>query len=162
MVVMKSIFFVLIATLSMISVASAKPLPSPSVSKQTVGVFGFVDVGIDALGNPECILSSEADTISAEDNSSPRIPLSSVSGTFKNLFVTNPGALPNGSMSYTWRVNGTDTGITCTITAPGTSCSDTVHSAAITVGQSYVLVPRCFGPITTGRAVDAGIELDIP
>jgi hypothetical protein len=86
---------------------------------------------------------------------------SAVSGTFKNLYVTQPLTVaPGGTGIYTWRVNGVSTGITCTIVAPAVTCSDLTHTAAITAGQSYDLQT-----VGSGNIIDSvygGIELDTP
>lgn len=66
--------------------------------------------------------------------------IASVGGTFRNLFakvVTAPG----GAETYTltWRVNGSDTTITCTITGAATACNDTGHTAAVSASQTFSL-----------------------
>ena len=89
---------------------------------------------------------------------------SAVSGTFKNLYITIPTAAGPGSLgttsTYTWRVNGISTGITCTIIAPALTCSDLTHTAPIVAGQSYDL--QTVGVGSTFSAVFGGIELDTP
>lgn len=59
-------------------------------------------------------------------------------GTLRGLYVTL-GAAPGGTASYafTLRVNGADTGVTCTVTGAATTCNDTTHTAAITAGQTW-------------------------
>jgi hypothetical protein len=89
---------------------------------------------------------------------------SAVSGTFKNLYITIPTAAGPGSLgttsTYTWRVNGISTGITCRIIAPALTCSDLTHTAPIVAGQSYDL--QTVGVGSTFSAVFGGIELDTP
>jgi hypothetical protein len=89
---------------------------------------------------------------------------SAVSGTFKNLYIAIPTAAGPGSLgttsTYTWRVNGISTGITCTIIAPALTCSDLTHTAPIVAGQSYDL--QTVGVGSTFSAVFGGIELDTP
>jgi hypothetical protein len=58
-------------------------------------------------------------------------------GTLSQLSVRldqNPGT---GSDQYTFTVrnNGSNTTVTCTITTPATSCTDTTHSATFAVGD---------------------------
>jgi len=63
----------------------------------------------------------------------------------------------SGNMVGTLQVNGSDTAVTCTIAAgapAGTSCSDTTHSAAVSLGQPIFLHVRC--NTTTGFDVCPG------
>jgi hypothetical protein len=59
------------------------------------------------------------------------------SGTISRFYVRLSGAAGGGSTSYTFtvRIDGADTGITCTATGAATSCSDTSNSASVTAGQ---------------------------
>jgi hypothetical protein len=61
-------------------------------------------------------------------------------GTFTKFYVSLQAA-PGAGQSYTFtlRVNGSDTDVTCTIADSATSASDLTHTAAITAGQSWSL-----------------------
>lgn len=88
--------------------------------------------------------------------------LSGITGTFKKLYV-QVGTVPGGSetQTLTLNVNGSDTSITCTISAAAGSCNDTAHTAAITAGQLYsVKVVSSGGAATTQYMW--GAELDSP
>jgi hypothetical protein len=64
-----------------------------------------------------------------------------VNGFFKNLQVTATAPASGQTVASTLRVNGAGTALTCTITGPATSCSDTngAHAAQCTAGQLYSL-----------------------
>lgn len=60
----------------------------------------------------------------------------SASGNFKNLLFYGPSTDAGESVTATFRVNGVDTGLTCTYSgAGGTNCSDTSNSAAVSPGD---------------------------
>ena len=92
---------------------------------------------------------------------------STVAGTLKNLYVTEVlligGPAVPLTATYTWRINGVSTGITCTIVTPATTCSDLVHTAPIVARQSYDLQTVGVGNNgNNGGPVYGGIELDTP
>lgn len=64
-----------------------------------------------------------------------RIPYA---GTLTNLYAQTP-AMGSGTRSYTVRVNGVDTALTCTQNAPSTTANDTTHSVAVAQGD-YVAI----------------------
>ena len=62
----------------------------------------------------------------------------------RNLFATyaNHSALDGATRSFTLRVDGSDSSLTCTYTAPATSCSNTID--AVTIPAGSVLSIRFF------------------
>ena len=70
-----------------------------------------------------------------------------ISGMFVNLDI----ALGSGnSMAITWRKAGVDQSVTCTVTDPATTCSDTTHS--FTVAQGDLVDIKL---VTTGTVIVA-------
>jgi len=60
-----------------------------------------------------------------------------VAGTIKSLFIRlsqSPGVLPDG-YRFTLRVNGVSTSLTCTITAPATTGSNTIDAIVVSAGD---------------------------
>lgn len=55
--------------------------------------------------------------------------------TVKNLFVKIGTALTSGTFAVTLYDNGSPTAVTCTVTYPATTCSDTTHTATIAQGD---------------------------
>jgi hypothetical protein len=72
--------------------------------------------------------------------------------TISNFYVQLSAALGLGNTTvFTWRKNGADTALTCTITgASATSCNDTAHT--LTVAQGDLLDVKA---VTTGTVVSA-------
>lgn len=66
--------------------------------------------------------------------------LISEAGTLSNLYVTLGAALASGTRSFTLRVNGVNSALTCTISAGGTAASDTSNSVAVNAGDRLVIV----------------------
>ena len=87
-----------------------------------------------------------------------------IGGTFKNLFIQLASPLGGAAqtMAFTLRVNGVDTGVTCTINSGGTTASDTTHSATIAAGQTWSI--KVVTSATTGTTpfIAGGIEFDNP
>jgi hypothetical protein len=128
------------------------------VHKQTIGMSGAAAFETFPVSGTTMYMVTNSSTVEQEI-----AHISAVSGTFKNLFVTEFGLAPSGaSITYTWRINGVSTGITCTIVSPAVSCSDLTHSVAIVAGQSYDLQTVVASPSAFGDSVSAGIELDTP
>ncbi len=77
-------------------------------------------------------------------------------GTIDRLFVelsAAPGAGAGDAYVFTLRLNGADTALTCTITQPATSASDTTHTVAVVAGD--VVTISCApanGPSATPKA----------
>jgi len=83
-------------------------------------------------------------------------------GTFRNLYAqisAAPGA--SGTVTFTLRVNGASTGVTCTMILTETACHDTTHVATIAVGQTADL-QVVSGAVTASARENFGIELDNP
>lgn len=55
----------------------------------------------------------------------------------RDLFAkyAESGAMPGGTRSFTLRINGADSALTCTYTTPATSCSDTSDAVTIPAGS---------------------------
>lgn len=83
-------------------------------------------------------------------------------GTFKNLNLLVSAPASGQTVTATWRVAGSDTSVTCTVTGTGTTCSDTTHTAACTAGQSYDLKTVTSATTGTISIISGGIELDSP
>lgn len=82
--------------------------------------------------------------VSATENQ--RQGIIATGGTINNLYVqqqTAPGA--GTTRTYTLRVNGADTALTCTVSGTGTTASDTTHSVSVSAGDSV-----CLGVTETG------------
>jgi hypothetical protein len=82
------------------------------------------------------------------------------SGNFRNLFIQSSAPASGQTIASTWRVNGADTGLTCTITGTGTTCNDQTHTTSCTAGQTYDL--KVVTSATTGSiaAFAGGVEFD--
>lgn len=74
--------------------------------------------------------------------------------TGKNLFVVL-GTTPSASTTDTFNLqkNGSNSGVTCTITNPATTCSDTTHTIAFAAGDTWLLDG------ITGAATDATAQV---
>jgi len=69
--------------------------------------------------------------------------------TVKNLYLnyaTAPGAARNRVLSVV--VNGTPSAVTCTVSAAGTTCNDTTHTASVTAGQTLSLQDAADASVT--------------
>lgn len=76
-----------------------------------------------------------------------------VTGWFFNLDITTTSAPTSGkSITYTLRVNGGDTGLTCTIANTATSCSDRTHGVAIAPGDRLTLKRTTSGSPTVAKS----------
>ncbi len=98
-------------------------------------------------------------------------------GTIKNLYVAlsiDPGTNPD-AYTFTLRVNGVDTTLTCTIVADNTTGNDTAHSVSVSPGdllsmsmvpvstpsaRPYVQFGLCFAPTTDGQSLILGGAVD--
>jgi Fe-S cluster assembly iron-binding protein IscA len=58
-----------------------------------------------------------------------------VEGTFNNMRIVIDFATTTKSYTATFRKNGTNTALTCTIAAGDTTCSDVTHSVSVAVGD---------------------------
>lgn len=81
-------------------------------------------------------------------------------GAFLNLQVISAAPATGQTITVAMFVNGSASAVTCTITGPATTCSDTTHTASITAGQTYTL--RAITSATTGSIgnFSAGVELE--
>lgn len=83
-----------------------------------------------------------------------------VNGYFKSLNVTATAPASGQTLAATMRVNGSDTALTCTVTGPASTCSDTngAHAAACPAGQLFSL--KTVTSATTGSltAVNGSAE----
>jgi hypothetical protein len=61
--------------------------------------------------------------------------IAQVPGTLRNFTIRAKSSFTQGSYTATVLVNATATSITCTITFPATSCTDSTHAAVVAVGQ---------------------------
>jgi hypothetical protein len=165
----------LLPTLAVAQTATADPSLKVATSKQTIGFSsggpysGSPTFAPGVMGNPTTTFMLVSPPVQASNNFMSEqlvAQTSAVAGTFKNLYVTelSPGSVDtNGTKAtgtYTWRINGVSTGITCTIVEPATTCSDLVHTAPIVAGQTYDLQTVGVGNIIS--PVYGGIELDTP
>ena len=92
------------------------------------------------------------------------------SGTFRNLYF-DAATGPAGGQTFTVTVNvgatptlgfSTNTALTCTVSNPALTCSDTTHSVSVTAGQYFslqVVTSATSGP--TGIFA-AALEFDVP
>lgn len=97
----------------------------------------------------------------------------STAGSITKLYVemtANPGA--GNTWTFTVRVNGSASAVTCAVTGAATTCSDTAHSASVSAGDyvevatSYsggaqsnsVRTVTVFQPTTEGETVLASME----
>ena len=86
-----------------------------------------------------------------------------ISGTFKNLYVASTAPAAGQTLTSTFRVNGSDTALTCTITGGvSTACNDTTHTAACAAGQTYSLKTVTSATTGTLTAIPGGVEFDNP
>lgn len=83
-------------------------------------------------------------------------------GTFKNLYVQSTAPASGQTFTNTWRVNGSGTSLTCTITGPGTTCNDTTHTATCTAGQTYSMGVTTSATSGTMNFIAGGVEFDNP
>jgi hypothetical protein len=83
-------------------------------------------------------------------------------GTFKNLTILSAPPASGQTLTVTFRVNNADTALTCTVTGPGTTCTDTTHTATCTAGQTWST--KFVTSATTGSLtfVSGGLEFDNP
>lgn len=85
-----------------------------------------------------------------------------MAGTLKNLYVSLSAAPGAGqTVIATLRVNGLDTGVTCTIADSATSASDLTHTAAITAGQLWS-VKTVYSAGAASSVPKGAIEFDNP
>lgn len=81
-------------------------------------------------------------------------------GTFRNLWLnlnTAPGGVQTDT--FTLRVNGADTAITCVVTGAAVSGSDITHAVPVTKGQTWSI--KIVGSAAAAATiVNGGIELD--
>jgi hypothetical protein len=155
----------LLPTLAMAQTPNVDP-SLRRVHEQTIGFSSGQGAGVPG-GNTLFMLVSPPINITAYGTLSEQFvaQTSAVSGIFKNLYITQIGGCSGPCTgTYTWRINGVSTGITCTATNAGGgstgTCSDLTHTATITAGQSYDLQT-----VGSGNIVDnvyGGIELDTP
>ena len=82
-----------------------------------------------------------------------------IAGNFQNLAITLSGSPGTGStVVYTIRVNESPSGLTCSIVAPATSCSDTSNKAAIAAGDR---VSIHFNRTVTGTPASASPHIAV-
>ncbi len=67
------------------------------------------------------------------------VAVAPISGTLSNFYAYVDGALTSDSYTLALTVNGVDTAMTCTINAPGSSCSDQTHSVTLNQGDSFAI-----------------------
>lgn len=81
-------------------------------------------------------------------------------GTASNLRVRLNNALPaSETLDITFRVGAANTALTCTITATGTSCSDTTNTATVAAGDLINMRTSCSGATTGWGGIYISLEL---
>jgi len=145
--------------------------------KQTIGFSSDGFTGVNSSSGDSNLFMVNG---IANVNGSPEQAVSNVaafSGNLKNMYIISDETVnynqPGNSATFTWRINGIDTAITCTInfpqsgSVPPQTCSDTTHTATINAGDYYDL--RTSGSIVRGGSngdftgwVSGGIEFDLP
>ncbi|MFA5054289.1 MAG: hypothetical protein WC565_09535, partial [Parcubacteria group bacterium] len=91
----------------------------------------------DALNNAATEYNAVAGANTWNATESARVQCVSAPGTIDSLYVeltADPGTSPD-AYRFTLRKNGSDTALTCTITADATSGSDVSHSVAVVAGD---------------------------
>jgi hypothetical protein len=83
--------------------------------------------------------------------------VASFTGTISNFQVYEEASNFNGT--FTVRVNGVDTAITCTVSA-AQRCSDTSHTASITAGQSISI--HCTGVPSNAKPTHWRADITVP
>jgi hypothetical protein len=124
------------------------PQPAYAVSMTQVILGGYYDA-LDIGSTEYNTVMGGYIWIAVEDM---RWQLVSRAGTISQLFVelsAAPGAGAGDGYSFTLRKNGADTTLTCTITQPATSASNTANSVAVVAGD-YIDI-KCV-PLNTPSA----------
>ena len=116
-------------------------VPDVSVTIFNDELNAFCSGTVNATANTVVFLSPTgnggATCAGAGNNTQTAMPFA-YSGTVRNL-IAKVGAAPSGSNTLitTLFVNGSATALTCTITGPGTTCSDATHQIAVSSGDAW-------------------------
>ena len=114
---------------------------------------GAIITAIDNGNNLTC--SAPGDTVylaspfSTHGSAASAALDSPLAGTLKNLFIFIPNNVPAGQTVVTTLLkNGSTSGVTCSITAGNSKCSDTINTSAVAVGDDLSIQVVCSGGTT--------------
>jgi parallel beta-helix repeat protein len=110
------------------------------------------------VGGPAATAYFTNSASAVESNITGRAPYA---GTFKNLYLDLNTAPGSGQTStFTLRVNGVDTAITCQASGSAVTASDTTHTVSVAAGDKWSI--KIVGSATAAAAIaHGGIEFDV-